>query len=209
MLSLNPIQKTFIIIAICIVALIIVLILFFTLRKVYQKKKYKETFGKTVYKVALYGDYYLINDFIVYVGTNKGRKINHILFGDKYVYVIMSRFYDGNLKGNEKDASLYLINKDGHKAFIDNPLLDTYSIVKRVSIDQDIPLDLLVGITLVNNDAKIDIDETDKYNYIIPVNKLETLVNQIEKRNVPNIKPDELQRCVKAFDEANRKRIKR
>lgn len=201
----NALQNSILIIAIVLISILLVTFLIIAIRKIYVKKKYKNAFASKVYQVALYGDYYLINDFTLMVESNRGRALNHILFGDKYVYVIMSKWFDGSLKGVESDVSLFLVNKNGQTSFIDNPLINTKNLIKKLCINMDIPSSMVVGITIVNKECSIDVKQDDKYNYLIPVNKLESLIAAIEKRKVNKIKEDELKNLVIAFDKANKK----
>ena len=70
------------------------------------RKNLVKIYYKNVKKVAYYKDFYLINQLILNVDDNQQIHIDHLLFADKYIYVILDKFYPGKLSGKPEDESL-------------------------------------------------------------------------------------------------------
>ena len=68
-------------------------VLFF--KYIYDPKKFANVNYRDVYKLVLNNDYRLINKFIFKVEEEKYAKIDHIIFGEKFFYLIFSRYYAG------------------------------------------------------------------------------------------------------------------
>ncbi|MEA5061055.1 MAG: hypothetical protein VB015_01365 [Erysipelotrichaceae bacterium] len=206
--EISTLKIVFIIIVPIIFLLVIAFILYKPIRKSIYRKKYRELYGKRVYKIALYEDFYLINLFNFKYDDKHYAIVDHVLFSNKYIYVIMDKFYDGSIAGKIDDQSLVMVTSKGKKQYIDNPIIESKAIVKRIALMTNIDPTLFIGISLTNEECAIDVQQTSKDFYIIQVNKLTSLVNAIESRNIEPINPDQLQRLVNDMDRINKKRKK-
>ena len=186
----------------------VVLFIVIPVNKSREKKNFREYCGKAIYKIAFDEDYYLINDMRFKVDSGKVAKIDHILFGNKYIYIINDAYYEGDLTGKESDKSLILIDRKGKKFYTDNQYLISKSIIKALIDSTSISNDLLIGIVVVNNNCKISIETTNKQYYIIQKNKLKRLIRAIESRDVGNINAAQLDSLVQAIDKLNRTKKK-
>ena len=72
-------------------------------------------------KFAIDHDFPLLSNVVIEVRENKFIKIEHILFGNKYIYVITSKCYYGYLCANTGDEKWLLYRKD-KLIHLDNPL---------------------------------------------------------------------------------------
>lgn len=205
MIYLDALQISFIIVAPIVVLFVLFLLLFNPIKRKLYHKNFRNYYGKKVYKVALYEDFYLINNFIFSHEEGKGTKIDHLLFGNKYVYVINDYYFDGSLSGKEKDGSLILITKSGKKSYVDNPLMTNAVVTKRLSVVTNHDKTMFISIALVNKECALDIVHKEKNNYLIQVDNLYKLIKAIESRDIPPIEPDQLQRAVKDMDKYNKK----
>ena len=206
--KLNILQIAFLI---AVPVVVIALVVFFIVIPV-SKKKHKTQFKKycykTVYKIAFDEDYYLINTFKFRVDSSKVATIDHILFGNKYIYILIDVYYDGDLIGKESDKSLILIDKHNKKYYTENQYQVTKTLVNYISMTTGIAEDMFIGIVVVNNGCKIGIESNNKQHYIIQRNKLKKLVKAIESRDVGNINAAQLESAVKAIDKLNRAKKK-
>ena len=107
--SLTTLQLAFVIIVPIVVVLFLAIVLSIPISAAYRRKRFQVLYYKRVYKVALENDYYLINQFYFKIDSNKLAKVDHILFGEKYIYVILSKYYEGDLVGKSTDKSLIFI----------------------------------------------------------------------------------------------------
>ena len=72
-------------------------------------------------KFAIDHDFPLLSNVVIQVREDKFIKIEHILFGNKYIYVISSKCYYGYLYANADDGKWLLYRKD-KLIHLDNPL---------------------------------------------------------------------------------------
>lgn len=208
LLSLKPLQILFLILTpIAVIGLLIVFVII-PLRQRYQKNNFKEYCYKAIYKIAFDEDFYLINNFLFRVDQSTVAKIDHILFGNKYIYPIIDVYYDGDLLGKFEDKSLILIDKKDKKYYTDNQYLVCKSLVESLSRTTGIDGNMFVGIVVVNNECKLGIETKNKQYYFIQRNKLKKLIKAIESRNVGKINAAQLENAVKAIDKLNRTKKK-
>lgn len=208
LLDLTILQIIFLIAAPIVVAALVVFFIVIPVNRRREKNQFREYCGKTIYKIAFDEDYYLINDMRFKVDSGKVAKIDHILFGNKYIYIINDAYYEGDLTGKEIDKSLILIDRKGKKFYTDNQYLVSKSIIKALTDSTGISNDLLIGIVAINNSCKINIETNNKQYYIIQRNKLKRLIRAIESRPVGNMNATQLDNLVKAIDKLNRTKKK-
>ena len=207
-LDLTTLQIIFLIVAPIVIIALVVLFIVLPVNRSREKKHFREYCGKAIYKIAFDEDYYLINDMRFKVDSGKVAKIDHILFGNKYIYIINDAYFEGDLTGKEADKSLILIDRKGKKFYTDNQYLISKSIIKALTDSTNISNELLIGIVVVNNNCKISIETTNKQYYIIQKNKLKRLIRAIESRPVGNMNAGQLDNLVKAIDKLNRTKKK-
>ena len=202
-------QLIFVIAVPIIVILVVIFVLVIPIRKSHIKNKYDDYYYRTIHKIVVNEDYYLINRFLFKIDDSHVGTIDHIIFGEKYIYIISAEYYDGDITGKQFDKSLILVpHKKGKKRYIVNPFLESKNLLERLSMNTDIDSDLMIGIVLVNNDVSINIMNESKQYYAIQINKLASLIKAIESRDIPTINEQQLDRAVKVFDKLNRRRDK-
>ena len=170
-----------------------------------QKSEFKYFYYKSIYKVAMDNDYYLINNFLFKIDDSYVGRIDHILFANKYIYIINDSYFDGDIDGKENDKSIILINRAGKKNYSDNPLLANQKLLKRLSIITGIDATLMIGVCLINNDCQCGVRTSSKSAYIVQAKKFKALVKAIESREIGTINKDQLAQAVKAIDKLNRR----
>lgn len=206
--KLNSLQIIFLILVPIFLILAIVLLIVIPVNNRHHKNNFNEYCYKAIYKIAFDEDYYLINNFVFRVDHSRVARIDHILFANKYIYVIIDTYYDGSLVGKDEDKSLILIDKKNTKYYTDNQFLVSKSLVNSLSRSTGIDKDLFIGIVVVNNSCKLGIETNEKSNYMIQRNKLKKLIKAIESRDVGNINSAQLESAVKAIDKLNRTKRK-
>lgn len=206
--SLTTPQLIYIIAVSVVASLIIFLIFFIPLRRRSIKKKYVEHYYKEIYKIALDRDYYLINNFAFKVDDSSLLRINHILFGDKYVYLINDYHFDGDIAGKAFDKSLICFSKKGKKYYIDNPIVRSKFLLDRLCIMTGLDPNIMIGISLVNDDCSSDIISTSKQYYLVQRNKLASLIKAIESRRIGKLNEKSLEKLVHSINKMNRKKKK-
>ncbi|MCR5184762.1 MAG: NERD domain-containing protein [Bacilli bacterium] len=204
--QLNPLQIAFIIAAPAAVILLVLIFILGPMRRRRHKKHFMEYCYKAIYRIAFDEDYYLINDFYFRVDTSHVAKIDHILFGEKYIYIISDTYFDGDLSGQDTDKSLIITNRKGQKFYTDNLYNSSQLLINYLSTSTGIDKSLFIGVALVNNECKLSVISNSKSLYLIQRNKLKKLVKAIESRQVGKINAQQLDNAVKAIDKLNRKK---
>ena len=206
--GLNILQIIFIV---AVPLVVLAIVLFFIIIPISIKRKkthFKNYCYKSIYKIAFDEDYYLINNFMFRVDSSKVATIDHILFGNKYIYVLIDEYYEGDLIGKENDKSLIVIDKHRKKFYTDNQYQIVKTLVNYLSSTTGIDNEMFIGVVVVNDNCKIGVESSSKQHYVIQRNKLKRLVKAIESRNVGNINAAQLESAVKAIDKLNRAKRK-
>lgn len=204
--GLNAGQIAFIIIVPVVVLLIVFLAIYFPLRNKKMKTDYKYFYYKRLYKLAMDKDYYLINNFLFKIDDAHVGRIDHILFGDKYIYIINDIYYDGDIEGKENDQSIILINRNGKKNYEDNPILNNRKIANKLSLITGINPSLIIGICMINDNCRCSVQNSSKSFYIIQSSNFSKLVKAIESRDIGVINKEQLASAVKAINKLNRRK---
>ena len=198
-------QISFIIVcAVVAVALIVVAILL--IRAAYYKKHFTAAYYKKIYKMAVLDDYYLINHFTYTVDDSTRTKIDHILFGDKFIYVIICKYFDGDISGKDNDNSLIYQSKAGKNYYTANPINEIKNITTNLSMISGIDPDYMIGLVLVNDNCRVAIQSTSKQFYVIQKKRLDALVHAIESRPLGKMNEKRLYEAVHVIDKLNEKK---
>lgn len=209
--NLKPAQIAFLIIVpivVIAVAITIFLLIYLPLRRRKMRTNFKYYYYKYVYKIAMDKDYYLINDFLFRIDKSHVARIDHILFGDKYIYILIDSYFDGDIDGKEDDTSIIRVERNGKKYYEDNPMLVSKKLVNKLSLVTGIDQSLMIGVCMINKDCSCGVVTTSKNFYIVQCSRFKQLVKAIESRPINPINQEQLASAVKAIDKLNRRRKK-
>ena len=193
-------KKLLFIIFIALIVLLFITIMFVLLyrpiKKSILKKKYVEIYGKKIYLIARDFDYFLINNFDYKLSDGTKFHIDHLLFGEKYIYVINDMYIDGGINAKENDNAWIVFTKHKKqikKRFVSNPLKDNKAIADSFVKLTRLENDYIKSIVLVNDDCSIEeFVQTSNNNYLSTVKKIYKLIQGIEKDNVPSLNQKQL-----------------
>lgn len=159
----------------------------------FQKRYYKE-----IRKIADLQDYYLINNLAIRNNNQLICKIDHVLFGNKYIYVIKDRFYRGAISGNKNDKIWMFYTKGNKSLEMENPMKVNEKRVDKLSLVTQIDMSFFISIVLINDDCVVkSTKELNRDNsFIVSKRNLSKLIKTIEKRNVRNMDPKQLEYAV-------------
>ena len=206
LIQLSPVQLAFVIIVPIVLLFFMFVCLYIPISGAYRRKNFQIHFYKMVYRVALDYDYYLINQFVFKVDSSKNATVDHILFGDKYIYVIISKYYQGDLIGKYLDKSLIFISHKGKKCYTDNPYNETKYLTSKLSSSTGIDASLMIGIVLINDDCKVAVQSESKQFYIIQRKRFPALIKAIESRPVETINETQLSKAVQSIAKLNKRK---
>ena len=206
MINLSVGQIAFLIIVPTIVVIAIAVLIYLLNRRHMMKKNFKYFYYKRLYKIAMDRDYYLINDFLFKIDDSHVGRIDHILFADKYIYIMTDSYFNGDIIGKEDDKSVIVLGRDGKKYYDDNPLITNKKLINKLSLITGINPALLIGICIINDNCRYGIQTSSKSFYYIQSNKLKALIKAIESRQVGAINKEQLASAVKSIDKLNRRK---
>lgn len=198
--------KEYVILALAVVLVLFALVNIFLLfrKKILQRFALLRYFYPVVRKTAVYYDYYLINKLEIQLVSNESLFIDHMLFGNKYIYVINDYLFKGVLTGNAQDSKWILKDKKGQEIMVDSPLLKNKKLVEKLSLRTSLDHATFIAITLVSKDTKItDLEVNDSSNFVIDTRDFMKLILKIESRDIAPLNPEDLLKRVHEFDELN------
>ncbi len=106
-----------------------------------ERKHHRGKIYRILYQYADEEDCYLLNDVRVFLSKDEMEptKVDHILFTEKYIYLINDFLAFGGIYGNVRDASLFLKRTDGKVQTIPNPVFIGKELVR------DFEDDVMIG----------------------------------------------------------------
>ena len=189
-------------------ALVLIIALFPLMKRCFYARDYVRIYYKDVYKIALYFDFYLINELILKLDDQNTSTLDHVIFGEKYIYAIRDKYMDGSLTGKGEDAQwIHQPRKRGPRR-IDNLLKFNRVRVEKMSLVTGLDYELFISIVLVNDDLDIkEVEINSKVDYIVHRKDLYRLIKAIESRPMAKINDAQLQQAVRDIDKINQKHI--
>ncbi len=164
-------------------------ILFWFLFPLIQRKlfssRYKRFYYDYVNHVVKMNDFYLINNLAFDVGDAQTLSIDHLIGGDKYIYVIIDYYVDGGIKIDPLQPISYVYKKNEKKFEIANPLQVVTHSMNKLSSLSGISSEFLVGIVLINNDCNVvSVENGSSPVKIVRLRELSKFIGEYEKRPV-------------------------
>ena len=195
----NPVGFTiFICSLIFILLLLLFLIIFPFAKRHYNFKNFQKIYYKEIRKIAEINDYYLINNLVIKNNNQLICRIDHVLFGDKYIYVIKDRYYRGAISGKKEDSTWFFYSNQKKQFEMDNPMAMNEKRLEKLSLVTNIDKSFFISILVINDNCVVkNANELNKNNsFIVSKKNLRKLIKNIEKRNVKNMDQKQLEFAV-------------
>lgn len=162
----------------------------------------KARMQKRLYKACKLNDYLIINEIILPVNATQYKKIDTIIFGNKYIYIIKEIDEIGEIKIEMDDSKWRLISNKKLK-LINNPFIDNRKIINNlVSVVNNLSEKNLKSVVVINHNSTYNEVKTNDNEYITFEYKAIDLIKQIEyNSNDPIIDSKEIERLCNAFYE--------
>lgn len=188
-----------------VLVLFLALLLCPLLKRRLMKKKTIPMYYKKIYRVALDQDFYLINSFANKTADEEEFHIDHILLGNKFIYCIRDRYYDGAIRAKEGDDNwVFYSKKDKGGILIPNPLKVNAQRVERMSLMSGLSPDLFISVVLVNDDCLIsNYEVTSRNNYVVSLKNFPAFVAEKEALPIEPMDPRSLDVAAKDIAELN------
>ena len=191
----------FVSLTICAV-LFLIWVLYGPVKRFLMKRYTVRMYYRKVNRIVLDNDFYLINNFVNKTGDETFH-IDHIVIGEKFIYCIRDRYFDGALVVKEdNDGWLYYHGKK--KTIVPNSLSMNLLRVERLSLMSGIDQKLFVSIVLINDDCLITpFDLTRENSYLVSLKRLPKLIDYIESQDVEILDPHTSAVAARDFSELN------
>lgn len=198
-LEMNDLLRIiFIVICVILGLLLVLIVLFPFIKRKYIFKNFRKVYYKKINSIVLDNDYLLINDLTLNDREGKICTIDHLIFANKYIYVVKDRYYRGGISGEVNDNVWFFYGKQGKKEEFENPMNVNKKRVEKLANITHFDKDYFISIVLINNDCVVknlkSLNGGDSY--IIPYGQLKSLIKTIESRNVPPIEQKGLEKAV-------------
>lgn len=177
----------------------------------FEKKRHKKRIYKVLHYYAEEEDCYLLNDAEFFLSENDSEptRFDHILFTEKYVYIITDFMAFGGIYGNVNDASLFLKKASGKIITVPNPVINGKERVRRMEelVGASHEKKLFMSMTVYNPSLIVpkSIHVKDGESNFISLKELDETIRLAEQDNVVPIKDEMTKRLVHSLYERSNK----
>ena len=193
------------------VVIVLVVIILFVLLVLKLKSRDSYYYGKNpknkkldrkIKKFARDRDFLFLTDVFLPVDNNKAILIDDIILGNKYIYVISQKHWDGYVKGFEYDTK-WLLTMKVRTNYVDNPLIgNRYKVQTLMRFLKERTDENIVNIVTLGNNSKFNPIQTQPLENVIKMKMLFKLIDDYEKNSPFNdIKEEELERIALSLHE--------
>ena len=178
---------------IALILLLVLAIVFFItfplLKRKIISKNYNVFCNKKLKAIASKNHYKYLTNLNLNFYSKEDVKIDHILFGKKYLYILTNYYFDGDIKGTVENNS-WILEKRSDKTceYIDN-ISNQLSEKNRVFSEKiSANPELIIPIAIVNNDCEIKVNGINNNNtFVVHYSSLKKLIKKIELRSIPDL----------------------
>lgn len=159
--------------------------------KKHADKVCKYFIWRKLYNLAQDYDYYLLNDVNIKIDPNVSVHIDHLLIADKNIYIIVSRYYIGNIVQDEKQyGKINIVSSDNLllETNVSDPIV--YNELRRQKMAErflgdGVDTSSFKSIVVVDNniDYKFDPDIITPNSFICHKKEVRKLILKIEKES--------------------------
>ncbi|MCH5171892.1 MAG: NERD domain-containing protein [Erysipelotrichales bacterium] len=166
-----------------------------------KRKFFRNFYYHKIYRYVEKKDLRLINNFEFTIDESTNAHLDHVIFGNKYIYLITDKYWTKGVYGKEEDKSWLLFKSEDKRIYIDNPLKKNELRAEKLSLVTGIDMNMFVTIVIVNNDCLLDENiKINNQHIILKERHLIKTIESFEKENIDNINDEQLQQVVYAFN---------
>lgn len=168
----------------------------------YGKNPKNKKLDRKIKKYARDRDFLFLTDVFLPVDNNKAILIDDIILGNKYIYVIFQKHWDGYVKGFEYDTK-WLLTAKVRTVYVDNPLIgNRYKVQTLMKFLKERNDENIVNIVSLSNRSKFNAIQTQPLENVVKMKQLFKLIDDYEKTSPFNdIKEEELERIALLLNE--------
>ena len=190
--------KQLILVTVLIIVIFLIVLLVVKLKSknyYYNKNPKNKRLNRKIRKYSKDKDFLFLSDVFLPIENNNAIMIDNIIFGNKYIYVIAQKHWEGNLKGFEYDTKWLLSSKTITK-YIDNPLLSNrFKVVTLLKFLKEKDEDNIINIIAINDKTKFKDIQAQPLENVVKMSELFKTIDEYEKNSPFNdIKDEEIER---------------
>jgi hypothetical protein len=183
-------------------------VLSFALHHKYAAALFKRQAWKKLYRLAQDQDYYLLNNVTIKTESDT-LHIDHLLVGDKYVYVIATRYFEDNIQGQSYVVSKWHVEDKNGTVLreVSNPV--SYNEKRTMMLAKFLGWNstktpMFVSVVVINNssDVKIADDRITSLSFLVHKKDVSKLIKKIERET--NLQPFDDQSLMKIIARIHR-----
>ena len=177
-------MTVFLIVMTIILVILLLLLLIPLTYKLLLRKYFKYFVNRKLYALSKEEDYLLVNELILDLSDDVCLHIDHILCGDKFIYIVSDRYLFDAVEGSPEDDTFFL-HKGKKRIECKNSLKlnrrRAYLLSKYLNWHEGDPR-IVVPITVTNDKVKIDpnLKSMNGEEYIVHLKDLVKTIKQIE-----------------------------
>ena len=138
----------------------------------YGKNPKNKKLDKKIKKFSRDRDFLFLTDVFLPVDNNKAVLIDDIILGNKYIYVISQKHWDGYVKGFEYDTK-WLLTMKVRTNYVDNPLIgNRYKVQTLMRFLKEKNDENIVNIVALSNSSKFNTIQTQPLENVVKMKLL-------------------------------------
>lgn len=194
---------------IALIILLVLAIVFFISFPIFRRKiirkKYDVFCSKKIRTIAKKNNLLFITNLKLTNYSGEEIKIDHILFGKKYIYILIDYYFNGDIKGTSENNSWILEKRhDEGCEYIDNISNDLSGKNRVFSEKITANPELIIPISIVNNDCEIKVNGINNNStFVVHYSSLKKLIKKLESRDITNLDDEQIKNIYENLKNGN------
>ena len=191
-----------------IVLLVLAIVFFITFPIIKRKivaKNYNVFCSKKIAAISEKNKFLFLTNLKLTNYAGEELKIDHILFGRKYIYILTNYFFNGDIKGTSINNSWILEKRhDDGCEYIDNISHELSGKSGVFSEKIAANPELIVPIAIVNNDCEIKVNGINENStFVVHYSSLKKLIKKLESRTIADLDAEKVQNIYENLKDGN------
>ncbi len=191
-----------------VILLVLAIVFFITFPIIKRKiiaKKYNIFCSKKIGSIAKKNNLLFLTNLRLSNYSGEEINIDHILFGKKYIYILINYFFNGDIKGTSENNSWILEKRhDEGCEYIDNISNDLTGKNGVFSEKITANPELIIPIAIVNNDCEIKVNGINNNNtFVVHYSSLKKLIKKLESRSIANLDCEQTKNIYESLENGN------
>ena len=197
-----------IILSILLVFCVILLVSYILFIKGLTAEKFNEFCNKKIGKISTKNNLKYLDKISLYNFAQEKVKIDSIIFGKKFIYLVTNSFLLGNVEGDKNDNSWIYYNRQSKtQKYIENLLDVGNKNIQEIAGILAINAELLVSIAVTPNECNFNVKNAqEQQNFVTSYLKLSSKISEFESKNVSVLKSEQINDKISVLKKKNEER---